>query len=192
MEVTALSEAKKRILNTASDLFYQQGFKATGINQIIDESDVAKVTLYDHFSTKDELIESVLKHRHQEWLDWFEQTINEKASAKEDRLLAIFDALEEWFRQDDFSGCAFINASAEFNSDEDSPHRQAARFKEHVQSYIKDLVRQTNANNPDKLAKELFLLVEGATVTAHVTGDDEVASEARETAEILFKEHNVN
>jgi AcrR family transcriptional regulator len=140
------------------------------------------MTLYNHFKSKDELIVAALRRRDEKFRNWFMRTVERKAGKPQDRLLAIFDALEEWFSSDDFSGCMFINASAEFGDADDPIHMVAAEHKHLVLRYLQDLATATGVSEPGELANELMLLMEGSIVMAYVAGDQQAASRARRTA----------
>ena len=103
------SAARNRILRTAHDLFYRDGIRATGIDRVIAEARVTKVTFYRHFRSKDELIREFLEDRHQRWMSWFRDALT-RYGARPSALLAAF---QEWVRKPEFRGCAFINAVAE-------------------------------------------------------------------------------
>src|SRR5215475_206873 len=105
------SEARQRILGAADRLFYQNGIRAVGIDRIIAEAGVAKMTLYAHFPSKDDLILAVLRYREECVLGFFRSAIEKHEKRKQDRLRAFFSALKEWFESPGFRGCAFINAA---------------------------------------------------------------------------------
>ena len=103
------SAARERILSTAHDLFYQHGVRATGIDKVIAESGVTKVTLYRHFPSKNDLILAYLDYRHQRWMEWFESALTRHGNS----VHSLVPALREWFEKEDFRGCAFLNSVGE-------------------------------------------------------------------------------
>ncbi len=109
---------RDHLVDTALEMFCRDGFHATGIDKILAQAGVAKMTLYNHFRSKDELILAVLRRRDERFRRAFVRAVERRASAPRDRLLAIFDALGEWFCRNDFTGCTFINASAEYTAQE--------------------------------------------------------------------------
>ena len=109
----ATSEARQRILETADRLFYQEGVRAVGIDRIIAEAGVAKMTLYTHFPSKDDLILAVLKYREQGVLEFFRSAMERHGKKAKNPLRAFFAALKEWFETPGFRGCAFQNAAVE-------------------------------------------------------------------------------
>jgi AcrR family transcriptional regulator len=109
MTNTTKTPARERILSTAHDLFYRHGVRATGIDRVIAESGVTKVTLYRHFPSKNELILAYLDYRHRLWMDWFNAALTRHGN----QVQSLVPALQEWFEQEDFRGCAFLNNVAE-------------------------------------------------------------------------------
>ena len=114
------SEARERILTTAYGLFCRHGIGAVGVDTIIDQSGVAKMTLYRHFRSKDDLVLAVLERREELWTQgWLIADVKRRASDPAERLLAIFDVFDGWFRRRSFEGCLFVNALLEI---EDRKH----------------------------------------------------------------------
>src|SRR5918996_839572 len=137
MPVTSTSPAKppvptdrrERILHTAYDLFQRHGLQAIGVDRIVAEAGVAKMTLYRHFRSKDELVLAVLDRREELWArSWLEREIERRGSSAEARLLAAFDVFDEWFRRDDYEGCTFVNSLLEMH-DRTSPIGSASVVK---------------------------------------------------------------
>src|SRR5262245_52676294 len=103
-------EARERILTAAYELFAQEGIRAVGLDDVVARAGVAPMTLHRHFASKDDLVLAFLERREQLWTkDWLEAEVKRRASEPDEQLLAIFDVFDEWFRQDDFEGCSFIN-----------------------------------------------------------------------------------
>src|SRR6188472_1427512 len=117
---------RERILETAYELFSRQGTRAVGVDTIIAESGVAKMTLYRNFASKDELILAFLERREERWTRaWLQAEVEARAEQPAERLLAIFDVFGEWFARADFEGCSFINVMLEV-TDAEHPVRQAS------------------------------------------------------------------
>lgn len=157
---------RDRILEVASKLFYQNGIRAVGVDTIIAQSDVAKMTFYKHFKSKDLLVLEFLKRRDELWRAWFESTVSRLAPKAKDRPLAIFGALEERFSRKDFRGCAFINTMVEMADGNHIAHQAAAEHKLKVQKIIRSLLSEAGVKKPEELAKAFLLLMDGAIVTA--------------------------
>ncbi|OGB01603.1 MAG: TetR family transcriptional regulator [Burkholderiales bacterium RIFCSPLOWO2_12_FULL_64_99] len=103
--------ARQRVLLTACRLFYRDGIRATGIDRVIAESGVTKVTFYRHFASKNELVCAYLAQRHERWMTWFTDALARHASAS--GLSTLVAALSEWLHDEDFRGCAFLNSVSE-------------------------------------------------------------------------------
>ncbi len=180
----ALSK-REQLVTEALKLFYQYGFNATGVDKIIAEAGISKKTLYNHFKSKDELILATLRKRDELFRNKLMRGTERFGRTPRDRLLTIFDVLEEWFHENDFSGCMFINASAEFAAPDNPHHIISAEHKRLVRSFIQDIATQAKAQNPEELSKQLNLLIEGAIVDAHVSGDKKAAARAKKMAEVF-------
>jgi len=174
------------LIDTALTLFNQGGYHATGIDQILAECGVAKMTLYKHFRSKDDLILAVLQRRDERWRQWFQGAVERRAATPRARLLAVFEALEEWFAQPDFRGCLFLGAAAEFPDPQDPIHAAAAAHHRHVLAYLRTLAAAAGARHAARLARELMLLVEGAIAVTQVNGPVGAAKQARRAAETLI------
>jgi AcrR family transcriptional regulator len=181
-----MQSKREQLISTATKLFAAKGFHATGIDTILAESGIAKKTLYNHFRTKDELILAVLRQHDSAFRNYYMRQVEVLADKPEDRLLAIFDVAEQWFSQNNFFGCMFINAIGEY-SEQDTPIREVCReYKKLMHSYIKSLAEQAAASDPGKLADELALLLEGAIVTAQVSQRTNAAKTAKHIAQTII------
>ena len=179
------SNRRDHLVETALKLFCRDGFHATGIDTILADAGVAKMTLYNHFKSKDELILAALRRRDERFRNWFMRAVERRATTPRDRLLAIFDTLDEWLSGPEFSGCMFINAAAEYGRHDSPIHASTAEHKGLVLAYIRELTARAGAREPDRLASGLMLLAEGAIVMAHVACRPDSATEARAAAEVL-------
>ncbi len=179
---------REQIVTHALKLFYRDGFNATGVDRISAEAGVSKKTLYNHFKSKDELVLATLRQRDALFRNQIMRETERLGRTPKDRLLAIFDAHESWFREKGFSGCMFINAAAEFSSAKDPRHLLSAEHKRLVRDYIGELAEQAGARDPKALAAKLNLLLEGAIVEAHVSGNTEAAQLAKSMAKVFVEQ----
>ncbi len=181
------SSKRERLMKSALELFIKNGIHATGIDTIVEHSGVTKKTLYAHFGSKEELVLSVLRRYDELARNEFIRQVENKGKTARGRLLAIFDFAEYWFLQDDFYGCLFINAISEY-SEKGTPIRQICQeYKKLLKSYIRELCEQAGASNPQGLAEELAMLLEGATVTAQVSPSLKTAKIAKRAAKALIE-----
>lgn len=183
------SSKRELLLNTAQDLFYREGYHATGIDRILAESGVAKMTLYKHFKSKDELIMAALEERHARMVERME--VAERILAPREAILAIFDGLQEVLDSPDFCGCAFIHAAGEFHDRGHPIHQQAAQHKAFLGRFFAAQLKRLGAAEPDTLAQQLQYLLEGVLVMAHMQGPARQAREARTVAEVLLQHAGV-
>lgn len=182
-EVIVIS-ARERLLRAATELFYTQGISASGVDTIIEKADVAKMSLYNNFHGKDELIAEVLRRCDQIWFDSLFSFTDAHAKSPTQKILAVFDFLGEQFRDPLFRGCPFQMAAAEL-PDAMHPGRKAILAHKHrVRQYLQRLCREAGAS--EKLADQLTLLADGAAAWRGMTGSNEPAVRAREAAESLL------
>ena len=172
-------DLSEQILDTAAELFYREGVRSVGVDRIAAESGVAKMTLYYHFRSKDELVAAWLRRRDDEWMSWIARAVERRPGS---RLLAVFEALREWFEAPTFRGCAFVNAYGELGSSNPAAAEIVASHKRKLNEYLADLARQEGVTESDALARQLLLLVDGAIVTAAIQGDARAADDARGAA----------
>jgi len=178
------SSKRELLLNTALDLFYREGYHATGIDRILAESGVAKMTLYKHFKSKDELIMAALEERHARMRERVREGMPAEPRAA---ILAMFDGLHAFLQQQDFCGCAFIHAAAEFHDRSHPIHRLAAEHKQFIGTFFRTQLERLGAEQPAKLARQLQYLAEGVLVMAHMQGPADQALEARDAADSLLR-----
>ncbi|HXN69855.1 MAG TPA: TetR/AcrR family transcriptional regulator [Bradyrhizobium sp.] len=178
--------ARGRLLNAATHLFCKNGINATGIDAIIDEAGTAKTTLYKLFGSKTNLVHAVLESEGKQWREWFIAAIEAGGGDPQTKLARIFPALKSWFGEERFYGCPFINAVAEHDKDKKQFRNIALRHKKVVLAHIEKLAGEMGAAEPEVLAHQLALLIDGAIVAAMVSGDPGVADTAGLAADSLL------
>jgi AcrR family transcriptional regulator len=178
--------ARGRLLSAATRLFCKNGINATGIDAIIHEAGTAKTTLYKLFGSKNNLVHAVLETEGKHWREWFIAAIESGGGSPQTKLTRIFPALKDWFRQERFYGCPFINAVGEHDKDQKQLRAIAMRHKKVVLGYIEMLASEMGAADPQVLAHQLGLLMDGAIVAAMVSRDPGVADTAGLAACSLF------
>ncbi|SPK75968.1 Transcriptional regulator, TetR family (plasmid) [Cupriavidus taiwanensis] len=170
---------RERILETAARLFTRDGFRATGVDRIIAESGVAKMSLYRHFESKSALILAVLDERHDTWMRWFIEEV-EVRLADGTGLSVFADVLRIWFDTDSYRGCTFINVVAESGPCDDARLvRKAMAHKEDLRDYVGKVALRLGYSEPGALAEEIMLCMEGMIVRFQMTGDHEVVAAGR-------------
>lgn len=182
----AKSDARQRIVETAERLFYAEGIRAVGIDRIIAESEVAKMTLYNHFASKDELILAVLQYREEKFGAMFERWMERHVKKGLNRIEAFFEALYDWFKSPGFRGCAFINASVELANARHAASEFSAQHKERFHEMLTEILTETSGKKAASVAPGICLLVEGAIVSAVMEQSATPAVTARDAALALL------
>ncbi len=184
---TSTTNTREKILATAEQLIYQNGVQATGMDLLVKTSGVARKSIYRYFATKDDVAAAALNARDVRWMDWF-RTESDKADTPQARILKMFDVLKGWFESDGFRGCAFINTAGEIGDPQD-PIRLIARLhKQKLLDYMLELCEQLGIADPQVLAKQLLILVDGAITVARVMGDYSAAESARAVAQSMLEQ----
>ncbi|MEV0479560.1 TetR/AcrR family transcriptional regulator [Streptomyces sp. NPDC050508] len=176
--------AREQALDAAEELFYGRGVQAVGMDAVRTASGVSLKRLYQLFPAKDQLVEAYLERRDLRWRGRLAEHV-ERHDDPEGRILAVFDWLEGWFGEADFRGCAWINSYGELGVTSERVAAQVRAHKRAFREYLAGLV--DDAGLPAALAGQLFLLAEGAMVTAGITGSAEPAAEARGAARSLLR-----
>lgn len=172
-------EMRERILATADRLFYGQGIRAIGVDTIAAEVGISKRTLYNHFVSKDALIEAYLERRFRP------NTLTDAPPVEQ--ILEYFERIERGIGSRGFRGCPFVNAVAEIGSRTHPAGHVALRFKEQQRLWVRTLLERTDAREPDALATQIAILIDGAIATALVRGDPNMARAARDAALVLIR-----
>ncbi|MEG4678944.1 TetR/AcrR family transcriptional regulator [Enterobacter cloacae] len=176
---------RDKILLTAHELFYSTGFRATGVDTLIRQAKVTKVTFYRHFPSKSLLILAYLHYRHELWINWFETTLRhylDEGRAASDVLAATLNA---WFISPLFHGCAFINASAEAKS-EDNESEIKAICRNH-KSETREKIATLTGIADEAINTQILMLIDGAIIHAQMgMATEEVVSQLRRGLETLI------
>ena len=180
---TKKSDARQRMVETAEQLFYAEGVRAVGIDRIIAEAGVAKMTLYNHFPSKDDLILAVVEFREAKFDAMFEKWMGRHVKAGMGRLDAFFAALKDWFKSPGFRGCMFINTCAELADAEHPASKFSADHKLRFHAMLKEIIAEERGDKvAESVAPAIALLVEGAIVSAVMQQSVESAEVARDAA----------
>ncbi len=180
---------RDELVQKALKVFYQNGFNATGMDKLVAKTGISKTSMYKHFRTKDDLIIAVLRLRDEHFRNWLYRRMEELGETPEEQLIAMFDALEEWFAEAGYKGCMFIKASSEFQDASHPIHKQSADHKRMLETHMIGLAEKAELANPEVLARQLLLLKEGAIVTAHLGHTDNPAQDAKLAAAQLLDMH---
>jgi AcrR family transcriptional regulator len=188
---SARPTARERILETAYELFSRHGTRAVGVDRIIAECGIAKMTLYRNFPSKDDLILAFLEERDARWTRaWLQAEAERRGDTPARRLLAIFDTFESWFAREDFEGCSFINVMLEIVEPEHPVRLATVRHLESIRGYVRGLAEEAGIEDADGFARQWHILMKGSIVAAG-EGDLRAAGRARELGRLLLEHHGV-
>jgi AcrR family transcriptional regulator len=176
---------KEQLFRTAARLFYQRGYRATGVDTIAAESGIGKMTLYRHYPSKDDLIVAYLQDSNRIFWKNFEQ-VTSAAITPRDKLLAFFEALQDYVKTPVCYGCPFLNLATEYPEPDYPGHRVAFEHKQSVRERFRQLSTEAGAAQPEALADQLFLLMDGAYMASRMFGVKNPAAHVAEAARILI------
>lgn len=177
---------RDHLVAVAQRKFCDAGFHAVGVEAILEDAGVARMTLYKNFGSKEELILAVLKREDVMFRQWLVSAVEARSQRPEDRILAIFPALQERFGAEGYQACAFIRASVEYPAPDHPIHRAARAHREMIRSYLRGLASGVEGADPITLSEQLYLLVEGALTASQLHGEAWPAECARKAAENLL------
>jgi AcrR family transcriptional regulator len=178
---------EEKLLLAARRLFCRAGIHATGITRILEEAGVARASLYAHYGSKENLLKVVFDTEANMWFHWFDRDLPGLNCSVRERILALFDLLQEWFAKEDFFGCVFINAVAEHEKDSTWVRDVAGAYRDQIIDRLRALVVESGAVDPDMVTQKLGLIIEGAIITAMVTQNSQAAHVARLAAEDVLR-----
>ena len=187
--------AKQKILDAAAILFYNDGITSTGINSITDKAKVAKMSLYNNFPTKADLITSYIEARHQEWLDLYALR-NQQANTPIDKIVAVFEAYQdhaEFAYEKGFRGCGLLNAAAEFPAH--SPERLAVKkHKDEIENIVAGYLMQQfeDSKKVQELALLISFILEGSIARAGLESSSDKVFAAKQMVQRLLEQEIKN
>lgn len=178
------TSTRQKLMDAAFTRFYRDGFRNVGIDQILTDVRISKTAFYKHFESKEDLMVAALEHHHQKMEAEFQRLVRERGGDSPlAQLRALFDAVENVLESERFRGCVFVNASIEFPLPHEPAHVAAAKSKAAFERMMREIAEQAGADDPAALAQELALIIEGAYVTRHVSGNPETINIARRLGE---------
>jgi AcrR family transcriptional regulator len=181
------SSTRHRLIVAATSRFYRDGFRNVGLDQILADVGISKTAFYKHFESKDDLLLAALETKNLWLQEFFRQMVEKRGGlCPADRLRALFDIVEQVIGSDEFHGCIFVNVSMEFPLLHEPAHIAAAKHKQQIEQIVRELAAEAGAREPEVLARQLCLIMEGAYVTRHVTGDATAIESARRVAELAI------
>lgn len=177
---------RDELVRKALDVFYANGFHATGMDRLVAETGISKTSMYKHFRTKEDIILATLKLRDENFRNWLYRQVETLADTPKGQLLAIFDALEDWFSLPEFCGCMFIKASAEYQELDHPIHIQSAMHKRLLTEHFTITAKGAGFSDPENLSRQLMILKEGAIIMAVMGHSKNPAMDAKAAAQALI------
>ncbi len=187
----ARKSARERVLETATALFYREGIRAVGIDRVIAESGVAKMSLYRNFASKDELVVAFLEAADRRYWEWWDEAMARHAGDPAGQVVGLFASLARRVTSPSYRGCPFINTAAELPDRAHPARAVCLAHKRKLRQRLRDLARRLGAREPGRLADQLHLLIEGAYSSSQTLGADFPAAAIEGAAAALRREAGV-
>ncbi|NDK35229.1 TetR/AcrR family transcriptional regulator [Rhodovulum sulfidophilum] len=179
------SDKRDELVRKALDIFYRDGFHATGLDRLSDETGISKTTMFRHFRSKDDLILATMQRRDDGVRAWLHHRMD-AAGPPRTRLMALYDALGEWVAEPGFRSCLFLRAAAEYPDPAHPIHRLASEHKRRLARQVEAVAAEAGAADPGGLSRALLLLKDGAAVAAHLGHAEDPVADARAGAEAIL------
>src|SRR5882762_970099 len=185
------ASARERIDRTAYELFSRHGIRGVGVDTISARSGVAKMTLYKHYPSKEELALAFLRRREELWTrSWLQKEVERRARTPAAQLLAVFDVFDKWFRRSDFEGCSFVKVLLE-HGDQGHPVRKAAQAHlATIRAFLRQLAADAGVHDADAFARQIQMVMMGSIVAAYA-GDRDAARRAKEMGLLLLAREGI-
>ena len=181
---------RQRLVEASIRRFYRDGFRNVGIDQILSDVGISKTAFYNHFESKEDLMLAALEMQNSWLQDTFRTMIRQRGGPTAiGQLHAVLDVVETIIESDDYQGCIFVNVSMEFPLQHEPAHILASKSKQAIEDIVHALAVEADAKDPHALAQELCLIMEGAYVTRHVTGNKQTVDIARRIASLVIASH---
>jgi AcrR family transcriptional regulator len=176
------ASARERILATADELFYRDGIHATGVDTVVERSGVSKTSLYRAFRSKDELVAAFATERDRSFWAWWDRLEERHADDPRALLEALLSKIAKLIGHPAYRGCPFLNLETEI-PDPNHPGRVVAQAnKQEMRSRLATIVAELGASDPDRVASQMALLINGAMVTGLVAAPADLGDELVDAA----------
>lgn len=179
--------ARRSVIASALRLFARQGITATSIDDIVAEAGIARMTIYNHFQSKERLVLEALEHEGAEWRRWFFAELAASTGSPKQRLVSVFDIVRRWFERDDYFGCSFMNALLEQRMQNDAVIAATRLHKQPLLDQLEALAAASGARDAAEVAYQINLLINGAIVNAVIERDVRAAGSAKVIAASLIE-----
>lgn len=181
---------REKLIQAGHEIFYREGFLAVGLDRLLHEVGCSKQTFYNHFESKDDLIVAVIDEHHRWWSTELRERLQRVAGDDaRGQIVAMFDVMHEIMNDPTYRGCIYINAAVEFPQPHHPAHQSARRAKADGVALLVELAEQAGSSDPQALAEEIDMLIEGALITRQVSPDCDVCFVARRAAETILEKY---
>jgi len=180
---------KERIIETASRLFYFNGYNQTGINQIIAEAEVAKASMYQHFRSKEDIAVAYLIARHSMWMGKLNECVSIQNTPK-GKVIGCFDYLLEWLTEVEFRGCGWQNIVTDLPKDQNKIKDQAVYHKNELRNWVHNLLKSMDGYSDleaEEIGDEVLILIEGAIILSQIQKEEWPIESAKRACVKLLK-----
>jgi len=178
---------RAEILQRAMEIFYKQGFHATGVDSVLANTGISKRTLYKYFRSKEELIASVVAHYQTTLFEKIPAALSARSASPVQQILALFDLKADEFAVGDYSGCFAINAKLEFEGKDSAIEAACSRFYTLLEEFVAGLCTQAGCRNSAATARQIMILFEGGIVLGQIHHDPSTPNMARKMAEVILQ-----
>jgi AcrR family transcriptional regulator len=182
-----MSALRDKILLAATNLFKTRGINATGVDTIVAVAGTTKMTMYKHFKSKESLILEVMNQSFQIFYSSILENLQKSKRRPDEKLQAMFDLVERWMSSPAFNGIHFTQASAEFPNEENPVHKLSAEHARSFRVAIAQIAREAEVHDPDGLAQQLALLIEGAVQAEQIKRGSGSIKIAKKAAKVLIE-----
>lgn len=179
---------REEIVQRAFRIFYDEGFHATGVDTLLADSGISKRTLYKYFRTKEELIAAIVEHYQNVLFQNVTQEMMKRSKDPKEQILYLFDQKREEFEAKNYNGCFAVNAKLEYEGKDKKIENACKTLYEKLEEFVSDLCIQAKCKNPQRTARQIMILFEGAVVLGQMHHDPSVPETARKLARDLLRE----
>ena len=174
---TGTLTTREKLIKAGREIFYRDGFHCAGLDQVLREAGLTKTTFYNHFSSKEELIQEVIDYHEARLREKFREGVNRLAGdgSPQERLMAVFDVMQEYFANEKYNGCMMINAALVFPIAEDPINVAAMRNKQFLNQQIAELALAAGISNVDAFLTEFQIILDGTVISRHIFGNNDAA-----------------
>lgn len=182
------SDTRERLIAAGLHLFYQRGFHATGLDQVLAEVGTTKTTFYKYFESKEDLALACIQRRDERWRKRLPELLRERAGPDPiDQLREIWGVWRDWFDDIAFNGCLFIHACSEFPDPNDPCHVAARANVDALRGIVRGLAEAGGLDDPDGFAQQFGLLMQGAIIYEVIDREGTAAQTASQIGDLLIE-----